>query len=302
MTPEQLVDLIQLALASDRRDLAVALAGGVTAPSPSTHEAELSPAAARQRRRRERLRHAESVTEGVTESVTYGATESVTTEVFPLTTTVTGPVTGSVTRSVTAPVTEEGERGRGDYRGVVGEGEIRVLADSGSTGSMLPMVPTGSSGHMLTRPAAVEAVKGKLVHMADARERRESKHRAEAELVFRYWQAKLGHTKAMFSRDREAKLVARLREGSTPDELCYAVDGIAKSPWHMGENPGAQRYDGIELLFRNRANVEKFASSQRGFRDGKPHPFVAEATEAVQAAVQQAAAATIGVSGGVAYA
>lgn len=294
MTPEQLVDLIALALASDRRDLAVALAGGA-APSQSAHEAEVSPAAIRQRRRRERLRHADSVTDSVTCHATESVTEGVTSEGFPL----EHSVTESVTHGVTLTVTQEGERGRGDYRGVVGEGEIRVLAHSGTTGSMLPMVPKSTA---LTRPAAVEAVKGKLVHMADARERRESKHRAEAELVFRYWQAKLGHTKAMFSRDREAKIVARLREGASPDELCYAVDGIAKSPWHMGENPGAQRYDGIDLLFRNRANVEKFASSQRGFRDGVPHPFVREATEAVELAVQQAAGATIGVSGGVAYA
>ena len=173
------------------------------------------------------------------------------------------------------------------------------LAISGTTGSMLPMVSSVPSvQHMLTRSTPVEAVKGKLVQMADARERRENKRRGEAELVFRYWQAKLGHTKAMFSRDRETKLCARLAEGATPDELCYAVDGIAKSRFHMGENDSGTRYDGIETLFRNRANVEKFAGSQRGYRDSVPHPFVAEAMQAVQQLAGDTITPALGVAHG----
>jgi hypothetical protein len=78
--------------------------------------------------------------------------------------------------------------------------------------------------------------------------------------VFEYWQKKLGHPDAKLSDDRKGKIVARLREGITPEHLMRAVDGCAASPYHMGDNTNGRRYDSIELIFRNAGKVDEFAA------------------------------------------
>jgi hypothetical protein len=157
-----------------------------------------------------------------------------------------------------------------------------VLNTPGTALSLMPSM--GNAPARVTRSVvtALPELATKMAGMSTARGRTDRDQRATAELVFRYWQVKLGHERAMFSRDREAKILARLREGATADELCYAIDGIAKSAFHRGENDSGQRYDGIELLFRNRGNVERFASSRNGYQRSEPHPFVADAKRELQ--------------------
>lgn len=41
------------------------------------------------------------------------------------------------------------------------------------------------------------------------------------------------------------------------DELCRAITGAKGDPWLMGKNPSRKRYDGIETLLRDAAQVEK---------------------------------------------
>lgn len=290
MSPADVLDLITTLTTAGKPALAEAVLAQLLSPvspiSPTLPKDDArSSNAERCRRYRQRRTPTMSATmscdtvEGMSDSMSQGMSLVS----FPEGNTPMSPsMSSDMSQGMSVAVSQEGERGRGDYRGVGREGEIRVVtANSGTALTIRHTEHTGHMSHALTRSAPLAAVAGKLVSMADARERRESKHRGESELVFRYWQAKLGHTKAMYSRDREAKIAARLREGATTDELCYAVDGIAKSQWHMGQNDNGVRYDGIEFLFRNRANVEKFAASQRGYRDGAPHPFVAEALEAV---------------------
>lgn len=296
MTPADVLDLITTLTTAGKPALAEAVLAQLLSPiapiSPALPKDDArSSNAERCRRYRQRRPTTMSATMSHdTEAMSHDMVESMSHEVslvaFPEGNTPMSPsMSSDMSQGMSVAVSQEGERGRGDYRGVGREGEIRVVtANSGTALTIRHTEHTGHMSHALTRSAPLAAVAGKLVSMADARERRESKHRGESELVFRYWQAKLGHTKAMYSRDREAKIVSRLREGATTDELCYAVDGIAKSQWHMGQNDNGVRYDGIEFLFRNRANVEKFAASQRGYRDGAPHPFVAEALAAVATA------------------
>ncbi len=76
--------------------------------------------------------------------------------------------------------------------------------------------------------------------------------------VFNYWIEKLGHTKAKFTRDKKGKIVARLKEGFSVDELKRAIDGCAASSYHMGDNDNGKTYDSISLIFRNAEKVESF--------------------------------------------
>ncbi|MBN3755898.1 hypothetical protein G3N95_23335 [Paraburkholderia sp. Tr-20389] len=80
----------------------------------------------------------------------------------------------------------------------------------------------------------------------------------DVEAVFDYWKAKREHPRAKLDAKREKNIRARLADGYMVAELCQAVDGIAKSAFHMGENDQQTVYDDVELICRNAGNVDKF--------------------------------------------
>lgn len=87
---------------------------------------------------------------------------------------------------------------------------------------------------------------------------------SDARTAFGHWQRVLGHPTAKFTEDRKQKIIARLREGTTVERLCQAIDGCAQSKYHMGENPQGRRYDSVELIFRTAGKVDEFADMVAG--------------------------------------
>jgi hypothetical protein len=51
------------------------------------------------------------------------------------------------------------------------------------------------------------------------------------------------------------KVVQRLREGYSVQDLCDAIDGYHRSPFHCGENQGGTKYLGLELIMRDGSHV-----------------------------------------------
>jgi len=99
----------------------------------------------------------------------------------------------------------------------------------------------------------------------------EDMRRLQAELVFAYWQAKLGHTGSLLDAKRSARLVARLKENrGNVHELLFVVDGTLKDDHLMGRKGEGRKYDGIETLFRDRGQVERLAESG-GYKPGRTH-------------------------------
>lgn len=98
----------------------------------------------------------------------------------------------------------------------------------------------------------------------------------QAEVVFAYWAAKLNHPSALYDMKRERRIVARLRESAGDlSILCYAVDGALRDDWIMGREERSMRpYDGVETIFRDRAQVERLAESCPKFRQGRKHPLI----------------------------
>lgn len=99
----------------------------------------------------------------------------------------------------------------------------------------------------------------------------------KAKVVFSYWVAATGRSeRTVYDARRESRIVARLKEnGGNIDELLYAIDGAVKDPWLSGKDPktGGKKYDGIETILRDRAQVERLAETQRGYRNDEPHPI-----------------------------
>lgn len=77
--------------------------------------------------------------------------------------------------------------------------------------------------------------------------------------VFTHWLAITKHDAARtkLTKERRAKIVARLREGYTVDQLKQAIDGCAKSPFHSGDNDRGQRYDDIVTTLKSGSSVEQ---------------------------------------------
>jgi hypothetical protein len=78
--------------------------------------------------------------------------------------------------------------------------------------------------------------------------------------VFRHWQKVMNHPGAKLDHHRRGKIVRALILGFSVDQLKMAIDGIKKSPFHMGRNKSKQVHDKIDLIFRNSERIEEFIS------------------------------------------
>ncbi len=88
--------------------------------------------------------------------------------------------------------------------------------------------------------------------------------------IFAYWQTVLKHSKAKLDANRTRCIVNALKLGFTEEELKKAIDGLSKSPYHMGNNDRNTVYDDIDLIFRNAKYIEKFMS----YSDNPPTPRI----------------------------
>lgn len=58
--------------------------------------------------------------------------------------------------------------------------------------------------------------------------------------------------------DERKKIIARLKEGFTVDDLKAAIDGQHRSPHHLGKNPDGRQYLSLELAVRDSSKVNQF--------------------------------------------
>jgi hypothetical protein len=124
----------------------------------------------------------------------------------------------------------------------------------------------------------IALVNAELLEGARTRLANQQRRELMAEMVFAYWALKHGHQRALFDVKRRNRIVSRLEENDEDvGELFYAVDGALSDRAIQGRMPGddgAAKYDGIETIFRDRAQVERLASLKRNYRAGAPHPMV----------------------------
>jgi len=85
---------------------------------------------------------------------------------------------------------------------------------------------------------------------------------SEIREVFTYWQEVCGHKEAKLDGLRRTRITWALSNYGT--ERCkLAINGIASSPYHQGQNDRNKKYDDIELCFRNSAKFESFEMDGR---------------------------------------
>lgn len=119
----------------------------------------------------------------------------------------------------------------------------QVDAAQDSLAKVLPMAKNGSSS---SSSSTNKNTDGKPSESESVKE------------VFAYWQSRLDHPGAKLTAERKRKIVNRLEDGYTLEQIKTAIDGCASSPFHRGDNDRHQRYDDIELICRNGTKLESF--------------------------------------------
>lgn len=81
--------------------------------------------------------------------------------------------------------------------------------------------------------------------------------------VFEFWVATFRSStkgpRPVLSDKRRSKITRALSDYGL--QTCLdAITGCAMSDWHMGDNPRGKRYDDLELIFRDSAHIERFAT------------------------------------------
>jgi len=78
--------------------------------------------------------------------------------------------------------------------------------------------------------------------------------------IFTHWVEVMGKNpkSTKFTKERQAKVKARLKDGYTVEFIKQAIIGCSMSPHHMGDNKHRQIYDDLELICRYGKNVEGF--------------------------------------------
>jgi hypothetical protein len=91
----------------------------------------------------------------------------------------------------------------------------------------------------------------------------------EATIVFEFWRTTMNHPKAAFDEKRKKLIKARLKEYSIED-LKAAIRGCSFCPHNMGKNENQTRYDGLDLILRDAAHIDRFMAIKPTSTDGKP--------------------------------
>lgn len=78
------------------------------------------------------------------------------------------------------------------------------------------------------------------------------------DVVFAHWQTVMESPRARLDDKREKVIKAALKTGYTVGELCKAIDGCRKSPFHMGRNDNQTKYNGLNLILRNAEHIDRF--------------------------------------------
>ena len=68
-------------------------------------------------------------------------------------------------------------------------------------------------------------------------------------------------TSTKLTKERRQKIIARLKDGYTVDQIKQAVLGCSMTPHNMGKNENSKLYNDIELICRSATNLERFASN-----------------------------------------
>lgn len=84
------------------------------------------------------------------------------------------------------------------------------------------------------------------------------------DVVFNHWRSVTGHNKAILDPKRTKLINAAMKLGYTVEQLKQAIDGNKASAFHQGDNDHKTVYDGLDLILRDAAQIDKFIALADG--------------------------------------
>jgi hypothetical protein len=81
---------------------------------------------------------------------------------------------------------------------------------------------------------------------------------AAVQEIFDYWKQIVSPSSRAILDDLRVIKIGWAIHDYGMDACKQAIDGIAKSDFHMGNNPRNRKYNDVELIFRSADNVERF--------------------------------------------
>jgi hypothetical protein len=83
-------------------------------------------------------------------------------------------------------------------------------------------------------------------------------HGDTTDRVFAHWQTAMDSPRSKLDGKRWKLIKTALAMGYSGDDLCKAIDGCRKSPFHMGQNDKGTAYNGLDLILRNAEKIDAF--------------------------------------------
>ena len=114
-----------------------------------------------------------------------------------------------------------------------------------------------------------------IAPVSDPTDPHPSKDGQDAVRIFEHWQSVHGYHRAKLDDKRRA-MINRILRKYTVEDCCKAIDGCAKSAYHMGENPTGRKYNRLDLVLRDGSHVDQFMAMD----DLPPEPRFPEAKRA----------------------
>lgn len=85
------------------------------------------------------------------------------------------------------------------------------------------------------------------------------------QLVFEHWREAMGKNGTTRFDDKRQRAVRWALQNYSLDECFAAIDGCARSDWHMGKDPktGGKKFNELTLIFRDAQHVEGFLGQEK---------------------------------------
>jgi uncharacterized protein YdaU (DUF1376 family) len=77
-------------------------------------------------------------------------------------------------------------------------------------------------------------------------------------LVFEFWKQTMNHRNSIFDDKRKKIIKSAMAFGFSTDQLKQAIIGCSFTPHNMGSNENGTVYDGIHIIFKDAAQIERF--------------------------------------------
>lgn len=85
--------------------------------------------------------------------------------------------------------------------------------------------------------------------------------RDEIAEIFAYWQKRMESPTSKLDDKRRKAIKKALGMKYSPADLCRAIRGCSLTPHNMGENDRHEKFNGIDLIFRNADQIDRFIAN-----------------------------------------